>query len=291
MNEKDYILAGKITGKAREESKKLIKKGAKYTEIADKIEEIIIKLGAKPAFPVNISVNEYAAHDTARPNDDRTLKEGDIIKIDLGAHVNGWMGDTAYTIEIETNKQEALINASKNALENALKIITKDTQLKEIGKTIEETIKKQGFNPIRNLGGHPLGEYKIHGSFIIPNYNNYSTQKIGTGSFAIEPFATNGDGWVIDTPETLIYSLKNPKPVRNVLARELLKHVQKNYGTLPFAERWIARDFKHYELALRTLMQEEIIHGYHILREKNKGLVSQHEHSILINEKTLITTA
>lgn len=290
MNKTDFILAGKISAKVREESRKRIKAGMKYAELADKVEERISLLGGKTAFPVNISVNEYAAHDTARPNDERELKEGDVVKIDIGAQVNGWIGDTAYTMEVSTNKRSELIKASSDALNEALRIINRNTELQEIGRLIQETIKKAGFNPIRNLGGHPLGEHKLHGAFIIPNYDNHSSQKLGEGGFAIEPFATTGEGMVTDAPETLIYSLENPKPVRNALARELLKHIQKYYSTLPFAERWIAKEFKHYEMPLRILLQERILHGYNILREKSRGLVSQAEHTVLINNETTITT-
>lgn len=289
MNE-EFILAGKITARVREESKKWVTKGAKYTFIADKIENRIRELGAKPAFPVNISVNDRAAHDTARPEDERELKVGDVVKIDLGAQVNGYVGDSAYTVEIETEKHKELINASLDALNNALKITKKGTELREIGRIIETTITKTGYNPIRNLGGHPLSQGELHGDFIIPNYDNNSTQKISEGTYAIEPFATNGEGWVTNDNETLIYNLETKRPTRNPIARDILKHVTKYYATLPFAERWIAKEIKHYEYGLKNLIQEGIIHAYHVLKEQSKGIVAQSEHSILINDKTTITT-
>jgi len=289
MNE-EFILAGKITGRVREESKKWITKGAKYTFIADKIENRIKELGAKPAFPVNISVNDKAAHDTARPEDERELKVGDVVKIDLGAQVNGYVGDSAYTMEIETEKHKELINASLDALNNALRITKKGTELRAIGRIIEATITKAGYNPIRNLGGHPLGQGELHGDFIIPNYDNNSTQTLDEGTYAIEPFATTGEGWVINDNETLIYNLENKRPTRNPIARDILKHVTKYYGTLPFAERWIAKEVKHYEYGLKNLLQEGILHAYHVLKEQSKGIVAQSEHSILVNEKTTIST-
>ena len=226
MNE-EFILAGKITARVREESRKWIVKGAKYTNIADKIEDRIKELGARPAFPVNISVNDKAAHDTARPEDERELKSGDVVKIDLGAHVNGWLGDSAYTIEVETEKYKELINASKEALNNALAIVNKKTKLYEIGKIIEATIMKKGYQPIRNLCGHPLNQWEMHGEFIIPNYDNNSKQELGEGKYAIEPFATNGEGWVINDNETLIYNLENKRPTskrHTKTRRQILRH-------------------------------------------------------------------
>lgn len=290
MNKEDFIKAGRITAKVREESKKWVVKGARYADIADKIEERIKSLGAKPSFPVNISANNHAAHDTAGPADERELESGDLVKIDLGASVNGWLGDTAYTKEIETNKHEALIKASEDALNKAIKLIKKGVTLGEIGKTIGGVISKAGYNPIRNLGGHPLGEYKLHGEFVIPNYDNNSNQELPAGGLAIEPFATNGEGFVHNAPETLIYGLKKPRPVRNMIARKLLKHIIKNYNKLPFAERWIAREFKHYEYGLRVLLKEKIIRGYDILREKEGKMVSQSEHSLLLNKEVIVTT-
>lgn len=290
MNKKDFLKAGRITAKVREASKKWVVKGAKYTEIADKAENMIRSLGAKPAFPVNISANNHAAHDTAMPNDERELKTGDIVKIDLGASVNGWLGDTAYTAEIETNKQQSLIKASREALNKAISMAKKGATLGAIGKSIEEEITKRGYNPIKNLGGHPLGENTLHGDFVIPNYDNRSTQRIEAGGIAIEPFATTGEGFVENAPQTLIYNLVKQKPVRNNTARKILKHVVKNYGTLPFAERWIAKEFKHYEYGLRTLVKKGVLHGYNILREKEGELVSQSEHSLLINKETIVTT-
>jgi len=290
MNREEFLKAGMITAKAREESKKLIVAGAKYVDIADKIEAMIVKLGARPAFPVNISANEMAAHDTARPDDERELRPGDVVKIDLGASVNGWLGDTAYTVEVDNDKYASLIKASVDALNEAIKVTKQGVELCAIGRAISAVAEKAGYNPIRNLGGHPLGEYQLHGEFMIPNYDNHSTQKLEAGSIAIEPFITTGDGWVEDVPEMLIYSLERPKPVRNVIARQMQKFIINNYNNLPFAERWIAREFKHHEYGLRVLLDEGVLHGYNKLRERSKGIVAQTEHSLLINGTTIVST-
>ncbi len=288
---KDFILAGKITAKVREESKKWVKPGTKIIELADKIENRIKELGAKPSFPVNISINDKAAHDTAKPNDERIINSGDVVKIDLGASINGWPGDSAYTVEVDNDKYTNLIKASEEALSNAIKIINHKTKLGVIGKEINDTIKKYGYNPIRNLGGHPLSKNKLHGDFIVPNYNNHSSREIGVGGRAIEPFATTGEGWVVNINEMLIFSLIKQKPIRNTLARSLLKHIIKYYGPLPFTERWIAKEFKHYEYALKILINEGIIKGYNVLREASGGIVAQTEHSLLITQdKTIIIT-
>ncbi len=271
-------LACKITAKVREESKKLIKPGAKYLEVVEWIENRIKELGAFPAFPVNISVNSIAAHDTAKVDDDREINSGDVVKIDLGAHVNGWPGDTAYTIEVDSDKHSLLISTTKKALDIVSPLIKEGTPVSLIGEKIEQTLKENNFNPIRNLGGHPLSQYKLHGDFMIPNYNNNSTRKI-KGFVAVEPFATTGQGFVVEDREVLIYSLIDPRPIRDPIARGMLKYIIKYYNSLPFAERWIANKFKHYEYGLRKLLRENIIKGFPILKEVSGHVVAQFEHS------------
>ena len=205
----DIVHACQITARVREESKKLVKPGAKYIDVVEKIEERIRELGGKPAFPVNISVNDKAAHDTARPEDEREISCGDVVKIDLGAHINGWPGDTAYTIEVDSDKYKDLLLTTKKALEEAIKITKKGVKVSQIGKTIQTIIQSKGYEPIRNLGGHPLNQYKLHGDFMIPNYDNKSGKTV-CGYVAIEPFATNGLGYVRESNFIHIFSLSKP---------------------------------------------------------------------------------
>lgn len=86
--------AGKIASETREYARTIIKKGYLLLEIAEKIESKIIELGAKPAFPVNLSINEIAAHYTPSYDDEKTAQG--LIKIDLGVHIDGWIADTAF---------------------------------------------------------------------------------------------------------------------------------------------------------------------------------------------------
>ena len=198
-NEQKILLAGQIASEVKEYAKKIIKKDMLLLEIAEKIENKIIELGGKPAFPVNLSINEIAAHYT--PNhDDKTLAHG-LLKLDLGVHIDGWIADTAISFDLENSElNKKLIQASKDALENAIKFISKKIEKKEnlttgeIGKTIQETIESSEFLPIINLSGHQIEQNNLHAGLTIPNINNKSTEIILPGLYAIEPFVTNGNG-------------------------------------------------------------------------------------------------
>ena len=155
-----YILAGKIAADAREYGIGLIKPGVSYLEIVNKVESKIIKRGAGLAFPVNISINEIAAHFSPRHDDKAlTFRKGDVVKLDIGAHFDGYIADTAETVEIGAHKYEDMIKASCDALDAVIAFIKPRINLLEIGKTVEDTIKSYGFKPIDNLTGHSMHRY------------------------------------------------------------------------------------------------------------------------------------
>lgn len=279
--------ACKIAAEALVYGKSLAKPGIKLIELADAIENKIEELGGKVGFPVNLSLNAVAAHFTPLPNDETVLKENDTLKIDVGAHVDGYVGDNALTIG--PNKE--LNDASKEALNNAIKILKPGVKLSEIGKVIQDTISKKGFQPVINLSGHGLERWTVHSWPSVPNYDNQDDTELKKGQIiAIEPFATTGQGKVIEGGDSNIYKLEKDIPIRDPMAREVLKFIKKEYNTLPFSGKWIIRKFKTGVFSLRVLEQAGIIHHYKQLREINKGIVSQHEHTVKIDEKPQILT-
>lgn len=285
MDFKDNLIkAGEIARKAREYAKEITKENTKYTDVADKIEKKIVELGGKPAFPVDISVDGIAAHDTPLYQDERILRKGEVVKVDLGVHIDGYIADTAVTIEINSDKNQKLIEASEKALKEAVKLAVPGTQIFEIGKVIQEEITKAGFIPIKNLSGHGLGQYLVHTSPTIPNYNNNDKTKLKEDMvIAIEPFATTGQGLVVEGKMSSIYSLYNLRNTRNFDARKIIKFINENYRTLPFSERWIIKEFGlKAKLLLKLLENEKIIEQFTILPEKSKALVSQAEHTVLV---------
>ena len=278
----DWEKAGKITAECLELGKKLIKVDASLLEVAEAIEKKIYDSDAKTAFPANISINEIAAHDTPNIEDKRVFKKGDLVKLDVGVCFNGAIGDAAISMDLGDNKK--LIQASKEALDEAMKIIKAGVKLNEIGKVIETKIKSFGFNPIKNLSGHGLDEYKIHTGFNIPNYDNKDLMEIEEGKYiAIEPFATNGGGRVEEGKGSGIYRIENIKLTRSTIARDLLKFLAEEYKTLPFARRWL-KDKKGVDFALGILEREGILYHYPMLVESSGGLVSQAEHSLFVDK-------
>lgn len=285
-----YIEAGKIAKEIREESKKLIKEGARIYDIAETIENEIKERNAEVAFPVNISLNEFAAHCTPKLNDETVIGK-DVVKVDIGVAVNGCIADTAYTIDL-TGKYERMLKANEEALNNAIKIIRDGVKIFEIGKIIEETIKSNGYNVIENLTGHELDEYDLHAGISIPNIKIMDDNKKLKEDMviAIEPFATNGIGRVVETNRIEIFSFIKEKPVRRIDERNFIKEISKRKG-LPLAKRWF-KNIPEMQLnyILANLSNLGIIKTYGAFREESRGVVSQFEHTVIVQKDSCIVT-
>ena len=292
MDKEKIIQAGKIAGEIKKYARTIIKKGIPLIEIADKIDAKIEELEAKPGFPVNLSINEVAAHYTPT-HDDKTLAHG-LIKIDVGISVDGWIADTAFSLDLENNEEnKKLIQASQEAVDNATKIVKNGVTTGEIGKVIQETIESHGFSPVVNLSGHEIKQYDVHAGLTIPNKDDKSNNELKTGLYAIEPFATSGQGKIYDGANSNIYQLVEDRNTRIPISREVLKFIKQEYFTLPFCSRWLVRKFGSKALfALRELEKQGIIHHFKQLVEFSGKNVSQAEHTILIGEngEVIITT-
>ena len=287
----DFIKAGKITAEVLEYGKSLIKKGNKILDVTEQIEKKIYEMGGKPAFPVQISCNEIAAHFCVEEDDNKVFDD-QLVCLDLGVHINGAIGDNAYTIDL-SGKYGDLVTAAQKALEEALKVIQVGTELRVIGRTINDTIKSYGFNPVRNLSFHGLGLYGIHTEPTIPNFDNGDKTKLTAGmAFAVEPFSTAGAGIVGESGAPSVFMLERKKPVRSPITREVLKEIE-SYEVLPFAKRWLTNKFgAKANFALRELTQNGMIHQFPPLVETSKYFVAQAEHSVLIDNdgKVIVLT-
>jgi len=289
-NLEDWKKAGIISAQALEFGKNLIKKGNSLLDTSNKIEEKIKELGGELAFPVQISLDDIAAH-FCPDADDKTVFENQLANLDIGVAVNGAIGDNALTVDL-SEKNIDLVKASREALNEAIKIIQIATPLGEIGKVIEETIKSFGFNPVRNLTGHGLDIYNIHSSPTIPNFNNKDETKLEKGQIiAIEPFATPGTGFIHEKGKATLYALIQKKPVRMPFIRQILKEIEK-YNGLPFTKRWLTAKFGEPKInfALQQFKQLDMIKEYPPLVERSNALVSQAEHTLLIDDKVEVLT-
>lgn len=291
MSKEKILQAGKIASEAKEYARKIIKKGMLLLEIAEKVEGFILEKGGKPAFPLNLSMDDTAAHYTPS-HDDKTTAKG-LLKVDLGVHIDGWVADTAFSIDLdEKEENKKLIQASKEALDNAVKLAKEKTQVRFLGKAVYESIESHGFSAIVNLGGHGITQYQVHSGIMIPNFDNKKNDALEEGQYAIEPFATNGNGKIYEGKPSGIYELKSGKSIRSPIAREVLEFVAEEYNTLPFASRWIVKKFGTKGLiGLKQLQENGNLHHYAVLMESSKGIVSQSEHTILIEkDNTIVTT-
>jgi methionyl aminopeptidase len=283
--------AGKITSEVREYAKTLIVKGASLLEVTELIEKKIYELGAKPAFPVTISLNEISAHYSADFNEN-IIFDNDVVKVDIGAERDGYIGDTAFTIDLTGNYTELLL-AAKDALDEAIKVAKANVKLSDIGKVIQNAIEKRGFSPITNLTGHGIERYNTHSSPSVPNYDTRSNEILKANTIiAIEPFATNGLGKIKESNHSTIYSQINSKPMRDITSRKVLKEIEK-YNNLPFNYRWLKDKFSEgqIKLGIRLLLNAGNLRDHPPLPEVNNGIVSQFEHTLFIGEnETIVLT-
>lgn len=286
-----YRKAGKISVEVKTFARKLVKPGIPLLEIAEKIEAQIEKLGGELGFPVNLSLNEIAAHYTPKI-DDKTLAQG-LLKIDMGVSIKGYIADTAFSLDLSEDSQfKDMIKLNEQVLENALSKLNTESKVKDVGKAIQKKVEGSGFTVIKNLSGHSLDKDEIHAGLTISNYENENTISLKDMAFAIEPFLTRGVGEVYEGKPSEIFMLQQEKPVRDKDARELLRFIKQNYKTRPFCKRWLEKKgFKKLGFILPLLVQQNTLHNFPLLIEKSKKPVSQAEHTILITDKVEVITA
>ena len=273
-----YVKAGKILSEVRAETAKKVKVGETLLSVAEFAENMIRENGGEPAFPVNISLNDEAAHHTPSLNDETVFGE-DMVKLDIGVHIDGYIADTAKTVDLSGHPE--LVKASESALEKAIEFIHGGVNTADIGGVIEDEITSFGYKPVINLTGHGLAQYIQHAPPSIPNKRIPHGVVLEEGDIiAIEPFATDGAGKIHDAGNAEIYHVVADRPVRHPSARKLLKEIEK-YKTLPFAKRWLG---ERVDFAMLQLVRAKIIQSYPILKEIEGGLVSQAEHTVFITE-------
>jgi methionyl aminopeptidase len=283
-----FRLSGKILRETREEIKNFVREDMPIIDICEKAEKTIMDKGGKPAFPCNVSINEIAAHYTSPPNDNRRIPRKSIAKVDIGVHVDGYLTDTAVTICFNS-EYKSLVDTAEQALKTAINSIHPEMSTSKLGAIIEKTIKSHGFKPISNLTGHQVGRYLVHAGTSLPNVAQLSFSKIKLGEvYAIEPFVTLPDavGRVEDGEEATIFRFLKFKSLKNPYAKQLLKHIEENFRTLPFAERWLQSIVPkgHYREAFRELLSSKALMGYPIFVEVSRKPVAQAEHTVLIVE-------
>jgi len=290
----DYIVAGKIASEVRENARRKNHIGSTLEEICNSIEKEIHNKGGKCAFPVNVSLNDIAAHYTAEPNDETIIKDTDLLKIDLGVQINGFIADTAVTVCYDP-KYDFLVQAAESALKEAISIIRVGTKSSAVGKIIENTTKQMGGIPIANLSGHSLEQYTIHAGKSVPNIwsiGSFSFQS--TEAYACEPFVTTleGSGFVREGKIRNIFSLVTRKRTKEEEPNKLIEYLWQKFNMLPFALRWLMPEYdeKKARTLLEKLIQNKIVRSYPILVEANNQRVAQAEHTFIPQDNGITVT-
>lgn len=283
-----YLESGRIAARILQRGRDEIKVGASYLGAVDRIEEMVKAEGAGLAFPLNVSINEDAAHDTASSEDGRVFSQGDMVKLDLGVHIDGYIADTATTVDL--GEHHLLVEASRCGLEKAISLVRPGVTIGELGTAIHYEIESRGFRPVANLTGHGLDRFMIHTPPNIPNVRVQGGTVLDEGMvFAIEPFATTGNGRVNEKFRTEIYQQQALHPVRLPSARHMLEEIRPRKG-MPFSRRWLSGTKR--DLALQALLRAQVIRAYPVLSDVPGSLVSQAEHTLIVTaEGCIVTTA
>lgn len=289
-----YQKAGRIAADVRGEARSFVEEGMSLLTICERVEKLILDKGGRLAFPCNVCVNDVAAHYSSPSGDVKRVSEGALVKVDLGVHVDGYIADTATTISFDS-EHEGLVRAAKEALEHAIKTLRPGVRASEIGATIQETIERYGFKPIRNLTGHQLDRYVLHTGRSIPNVSRLDGSKIREGEvYAIEPFVTlpSGVGMVREINEVYIFRFQKERRVRNANARRLLGVIKSDFRMLPFSERWIRGVLprEEFDLAFSELLSSKSIAAYPVLVEAGGKVVAQAEHTVVVTKDGCVTT-
>ncbi len=289
------IKAGKIATEAFEHGRKMIKPGVPLIRVCEEIENRIRRLGGEVAFPVNISINNVAAHYTSPFGDTKVFRKGMVVKLDIGAHVDGYISDTARTIIVgeKDSNYMSLVEASENALLAAEKLLKANVKVNDISSAIKKAITSMGFTPVKDLTGHSIEQYNLHSGISIPNVpSGMFSPKLKEGMVvAIEPFATTGKkGHVMEDLHGYIYSLvKDTAP--STRYKPFIEAIKKRYRKLPFAARWITwMKRKVAEAMLNQLVGYGVLYKYNVLKDVDNGIVSQAENTYIITKDGFIRT-
>jgi methionyl aminopeptidase len=286
-----YAQAGRISVQLRPLTRRLVAEGASIADICETIEGEIRSLGAKPAFPVNVCVGSTAAHFTATPDGGDVLKAGDLVKVDYGAMVDGYLVDTAISVNLSP-LDAGIVKATEDCLEVGIRYLRAGIDVSKIGAAIQQTAEASGLRVISNLTGHQISRYNLHAGGIIPNVARGFHGKVQANViYAIEPFLTysHGAGFIVERSPACIFRLGRSKP-REPAGKALYSRIYGSHSSLPFAERWLGLSSEEREV-FRHLIDSGYITPYPQLVEKNGAVVAQAEHTVaVLPDKAIVLT-
>jgi methionyl aminopeptidase len=287
-----YVKAGRITSEVRSVVREMVKPGLGYFETVENVEAEIARRGGKPAFPVGIGVNAVTAHYSPQSDEGARFSESDLIKVDFGVEVDGYVADTAVSVTFNPD-YEVLLQATERALGAAIAMAGKDPRTGEIGAEILRAASRFGFKTIHNLTGHTLDRYIVHAGKSIPNLYVPNLPPLKKGEvFAIEPFLTLGSaaGYVVDTPTTTIFAIAARRKTGSKELDSFAERVWEDRRTLPFTPRWYSKEYDKdaVQRMLKELVKKKVMHSYPTLVEASNKPVAQFEHTMAFDEGGLV---
>ena len=321
---KQWRDAGHVARRTLEGIKGEIVEGKEWSEVIDSAERFIRRHGGKAAFPVTISVNEMAAHYTSNTElsppegfeGEMIFQKGDLVKLDVGVHIKGALGDNALTVEVGNGGEHTeQIRAAKEARDAAIEKMHPGTPWHVVGEAAQQVSIDAGFEPIRNLSGHKMERWNLHSGVSIPMFacgpNNpgYKGEVEAGGVYAIEPFNTTGKSGMIEnvppSDSSNILRVTGDVKIRKALSKGKLKplgatmarYIEERYNTLPFAERWafplLSKPFpeedeeslrRKWRALIKKLTSIRFLEVYSALRDVDRGVVGQFEHTVYVTE-------
>ena len=269
---------------AREKGARLIVPGAALRDVCEAVEDEITRGGGGLAFPAQSSRNEIAAHYCASPEDETLYQSGDLAKLDLGVHVDGWVVDTALTVNVgDRPENRPFVEAAREALESAIATAGPGVPVRKVSQAIESTVRRYGLRPMQNLCGHGVSRWTVHCPPAIPNVVDGTSERLlADAVVAVEPFATDGAGEVVERGAAEVFRLDPRRATGGAGVPEVVAAIRAFNG-LPFARRQLARFPRAaVEETLRALRAAGQLGAYPPLVEAQHRKVAQAEHTLYL---------
>ena len=274
--------AGRVSKEAKERAASMVTDGALVLDVAEEVEDYMRRQGLRPAFPTCISLDDVAAHYSPTHDDGLRFRKGNVVKLDLGAQWDGWIADTAVTVEVGTRNWTRLIEASELALATAIEAVRPGVETRQLGAGIQRAIEAHGYKPIRNLTGHTVERYVLHAGKSVPNIPHGHDVLVQGEVVAIEPFSSSGAGEVDGHRTGSIYRVLRARPVKQPELSDFLQRLATEFRTLPFAERWAYRLDPKAPGYLNQLLRAGAVMMYPALLDVGRGIVAQTEHTMVV---------
>ena len=298
--------AGECHKQIRKYAQTIIKPGIKLIDMVQKIENMLRFITNQnltecgQAFPTGCSLNNVAAHYTPNKGDETVLQYDDVMKLDFGTQMNGYIIDCAFTVAFNPI-YDNLLKASKEATTEGIKQAGIDVRLGELGGIIGEILnsyeveikgKTHKIKEIKDLCGHTMERFKIHGGKSVPLYRDDSSEtsnvKMEEGElYAIETFATTGSGHVHEKHPWSHY-MKSPDAFNNVKIKAsqpkaLFKYINEHFSTMAFCPRWLEESgYTGIDKSLKYLWERNLVEPYPPLADIEGCYTSQFEHSFML---------